>query len=231
MTDLERGYRRLLAFYPRAYRRARGEEIVAVLMACAADGQRRPGIGEAASLMRGGTLARLRPPGPTPTRTVRTAVRLMWLGALVELGVLAVIVATAGQMHAAILAHNPGYTVADWHAEFRAHVVTLEVAAPITAGVWLWLAWANRRGRGWARVAFLVFFGVQTASLLSGLAGGAFTYAPDDAVAGIALWCVALVPALLIFNPRSAAFYRRGSRRRAHEHAGQLGSAPGSPGA
>ena len=44
MTDrakLERGYRRLLAWYPRAFRREYGPEIVAVLMACARDGQRR----------------------------------------------------------------------------------------------------------------------------------------------------------------------------------------------
>jgi hypothetical protein len=46
MTDqanLERGYRRLLACYPRAFRRENGQEILAVLMACAPDGQRRPG--------------------------------------------------------------------------------------------------------------------------------------------------------------------------------------------
>ena len=52
MTDqanLERGYRRLLAWYPRAFRREHGPEILAVLMACAADGQRRPGLAESAT--------------------------------------------------------------------------------------------------------------------------------------------------------------------------------------
>ena len=39
MTDrahLERGYRRLLAWYPRAFRREYGQELVAVLLAGAA---------------------------------------------------------------------------------------------------------------------------------------------------------------------------------------------------
>ena len=45
MTDqehLERAYRRLLAWYPREFRRENGQEILAVLMAGAPDGQRRP---------------------------------------------------------------------------------------------------------------------------------------------------------------------------------------------
>jgi hypothetical protein len=43
-AHLERAYRRLLAWYPRAFRRENGQEILAVLMACATDGQRRPGL-------------------------------------------------------------------------------------------------------------------------------------------------------------------------------------------
>lgn len=47
---LERGYRRLLAWYPRVYRREHEEEILAVLMAGARRGQRRPGVGESANI-------------------------------------------------------------------------------------------------------------------------------------------------------------------------------------
>ena len=46
MTDqehLERAYRRLLAWYPRAFRRENEQEILAVLLADAPPGQRRPG--------------------------------------------------------------------------------------------------------------------------------------------------------------------------------------------
>ena len=51
-AGLERRYGRLLACYPRAFRREHEQEILAVLMAGADEGQQRPGLGEAANLMR-----------------------------------------------------------------------------------------------------------------------------------------------------------------------------------
>jgi hypothetical protein len=50
-TDLERRYRRLLAFYPKAFRREREHEILSVLMAGAAEGQRRPRMAESFDLV------------------------------------------------------------------------------------------------------------------------------------------------------------------------------------
>jgi hypothetical protein len=44
--DLERGYRRLLAWYPRGFRRENEQELLTVLMAGAAAGQRRPRLAE-----------------------------------------------------------------------------------------------------------------------------------------------------------------------------------------
>jgi hypothetical protein len=41
-THLERRYRRMLAFYPKAFRQEREQEILSVLMSGAAEGQRRP---------------------------------------------------------------------------------------------------------------------------------------------------------------------------------------------
>jgi hypothetical protein len=51
--SLERGYRRLLAFYPAAHRRVHAEEMLAVLMTAAPEGKRRPGLAEAADLIAG----------------------------------------------------------------------------------------------------------------------------------------------------------------------------------
>jgi hypothetical protein len=50
-ADLERRYLRLLACYPRAFRREHEQEILAVLVAGADEGQRRPRLGEAANLL------------------------------------------------------------------------------------------------------------------------------------------------------------------------------------
>ncbi len=51
-AGLERRYRRLLACYPRAFRRELEQEILAVLMAGADEGQQRPRPAEAANLIR-----------------------------------------------------------------------------------------------------------------------------------------------------------------------------------
>jgi len=51
-ADLERRYRQLLACYPRAFRHEHEQEILAVLMAGAAEGQQRPRTGETANLIK-----------------------------------------------------------------------------------------------------------------------------------------------------------------------------------
>jgi hypothetical protein len=52
-SDLERGYRRLIACYPRSFRKDNEEEILTVLLATAGEGQRRPGLSESADLIKG----------------------------------------------------------------------------------------------------------------------------------------------------------------------------------
>ena len=64
-SGLEQEYRRLLAWYPRAFRRDHADEILGVLMAGAGEGQRRPRLAEAADLLRSGLKMRLRGPALT----------------------------------------------------------------------------------------------------------------------------------------------------------------------
>ncbi|MEU8421362.1 hypothetical protein AB0C15_10860 [Micromonospora sp. NPDC048835] len=58
--DLERGYRRLLAVYPWEHRRVYEDEMLAVLIADARPGQRRPAAADVRDLVGGGLRARLR---------------------------------------------------------------------------------------------------------------------------------------------------------------------------
>ncbi len=64
-ASLERGYRRLLAAYPRSFRREQGDEVLAVLLA-SARGQRRPSLAEAIDVVRSGLGMRLRRAWPVP---------------------------------------------------------------------------------------------------------------------------------------------------------------------
>ena len=59
-ADLERRYRRLLACYPAPFRHEHEQEILAVLMAGAEKGQRRPRLAEAGDLLRGAAIMRVR---------------------------------------------------------------------------------------------------------------------------------------------------------------------------
>jgi hypothetical protein len=83
---LQRRYRRLLWAYPKAYRAARGDEIVGTLLDAARPGQRRPGVRESSGLLLGG----LR------TRTGATVLtwRDLWLGA-VDVAMLMMLLVTA----------------------------------------------------------------------------------------------------------------------------------------
>lgn len=58
-TLLERRYRRLLGWYPAAYRAANGEEMLGVALAGATSGQRWPGRGESLNLVLSGSRKRL----------------------------------------------------------------------------------------------------------------------------------------------------------------------------
>ena len=63
-SGLEQGYRRLLAWYPGAYRREHEDEILGVLMAGAGEGQRRPRLAESANVLWSALKMRLRGPAP-----------------------------------------------------------------------------------------------------------------------------------------------------------------------
>src|SRR5262249_8234918 len=74
---LEGRYRMLLAWYPRAFRAEYAEEMLAVMMAGAAEGQQRPRAREFMNMLRGAIWARLRPgPSARPDRAVRDALAL-----------------------------------------------------------------------------------------------------------------------------------------------------------
>jgi hypothetical protein len=197
-SDLERRYRRWLGWYPKSFRGEHGAEMLGVLMSGTRPGQRRPEPLECLDLVRGGLCVRLRPRVPRSDQSVYWTVRLMHLGAAVQLAVAVTIVATMSDIRSAILARNPGYTVAQWHAEVVGALVPLAVVAVLGAGFWLWMAWANARRYRWAGVLFALFFGQNTYSLVHRMAQGSATYARPVLVAAAVLWCVELAVVVLV---------------------------------
>jgi hypothetical protein len=92
-TRLERGYRRLLAFYPKGFRREHEEEMLSVLMAGSAEGQRRPRLADSANLLSHAIFMRLRGirlPGPWEQNHARLMLPVrvvigIWLVALTSI--------------------------------------------------------------------------------------------------------------------------------------------------
>jgi hypothetical protein len=205
MTDsagLEREYRRLLACYPRSFRRDNEDEILAVLMAAAEAGRTRVGLAEAADLIRGAVRMRLWPAAPRPA-TVCAAVRLMCAGAAAELAVLLTVVLTRGHVKAAVLAEYPSA----WHPT-QVHLGLDMASAPVIIGLWLWLAWANGQGRDWARVLSAAAFLTLTASMFIALSEDAVAFASADMVAVAVEWALGLASVVLVLTPASSRYFR-----------------------
>ncbi len=198
--ELERGYRLWLRWYPAAFRREHEEEILGVLMAGSGDGRRRPGLMECLDLASNGLRMRLQPTLPESHRWARLAVRLMYVVAVVQLGVAITILATLGDVRSSVLAWNPDYTEAQWRAEVAGQFEPLVVAAAIGAVLWLGMAWANGRGHRWAKFAVALLLGLNALSLIQGLAGGSALYARDDVAAGITLCLIQLAAVVLAFQ-------------------------------
>jgi hypothetical protein len=200
MTDhanLERGYRRLLASYPRAFRREHGEEILAVLMASAQEGQRRRGLAASADLIRSGLWMRLRPSLPRSAPTVRAAVRLMYAGAVVT--ALSLIVAIVSLPYV-------GRSGATLRLAGRSQPLPLAITVGIVSGVvmialWLWMARAISRGRNWARLLSTVLVGLATLHLFGNKGAVPVVFA-------VLMWLVGLAVVWLLWRPTSRAFFK-----------------------
>jgi len=222
-ADLERGYRRLLAAYPREFRDENGPEILAVLMAGARAGQRRPGLAESADLIRGGLWMRLRPAVPRSARTVRAAVRLMYAGAALSaaeliIGLALIIadiqVAARGQFLGHSLAAQKPLVITVWI------VFGLAVIA-----VWLWMARANGQGRNWARIVSTVLFVLATLQLhnaftrpVSQAGSGVTVLYYGSAVLFVAGWLAGGAAVWLLWRPASTAFFKPpGSTQALHQ--------------
>jgi hypothetical protein len=206
---LERGYRRLLAWYPQSFRRDSEDEIVAVLLSTAEEGQRRVRAAEAADLIRGALRMRLRPACPPP-RSVRGAVRLMCAGSVAQLAAAVTMIVTAGTVRAAI-ASQPGLAAVQRSQELSL-LTFREIGAVLAVGVWLLTAWAISQGRDVARFSFSSFFVLITLTVLIALAQHGVADAAADMIAGAAVWLIALATMVLIFTRQSNRYYREAVR-------------------
>jgi Domain of unknown function (DUF1707) len=169
----------------------------------------------------------VRAQSPSPARkrasvplAVRASVGLMCAGAVLTLADVVTVLVTLGGVRWAA-GHDFG--AGQWPFVMLTQVDFWLASAPIGAGVWLWLAWANGRGHHWARTAFVAFFVLLTMVLLVGLGGDRLPYTWRDVLATAVLWLVALVTMGLIFSQAASPYYQRRAAARAAAPAGGTG--------
>jgi len=134
---------------------------------------------------------------PVPV-SVRDAARLMYAGAAyaVIYAICAVLISDA--------AGNPFASLTP-----RSEVVVAAISCVIQVTIWLWLAWACRRGKIWARIFSTVFLGLYSAVALV-----VFTKYPHYAagiigtVLIVVIWLIAGGSVLLLWQRQSSAFFK-----------------------
>jgi len=218
-AQLERAYRRLVGFYPRSFRRESTEEIIAVLLATAREDQRRPSVMEAADLLRGALRMRLGLSGCP--RTVLYAVRLMYLGALAQFGVLVILLMNWSGIEAAArgaatrsLGPHPApaavkYLYANIGATVGAELTADVVMTLLAIAGWALLAWANGRGLPYGRPLAIIACAAYAAVTAAGLGKGDMTYAPALAIASCVVVAVGIATVVLLVMRQSWPYYSR----------------------
>jgi len=109
---------------------------------------------------------------PQQPLSLRNAVRLMYLGAVVALLGTIFTLAISSKIKTDVFnavrknQGKGGYTIAQLHTVANVTFVALVVGGFVSVLVWLWMAWANNRGSGWARITASVLLALITIEAL-----------------------------------------------------------------
>ncbi len=149
---------------------------------------------------------RVGPPAP-----VLTAVKVMYAGAAVSALSLVLTLVTIGSLRTAIHNRDHNLTSAQLHSAEVVAVAAAVIFGLVGIGLWLWMAYANKAGRNWARITSTVFFGIDTLSLLAGLRQAEPVL---TRVVSIVIWLIGLTAIVLLWRKESSEYFSATSRVR-----------------
>jgi|SRR5579859_92117 hypothetical protein len=141
---------------------------------------------------------------PAPP-SVLNAVKLMYVGAAVSTVSLVITLADIGGLKTAIKKAKPTWTATQVNQYDRFIVSLAIVSGLIGVGLWLWMSWANKNGKSWARIVSTVLFCLATLDLV-----GVFGQ-PDTAIGlvfPVLTWLVGLGAVFLLWRPDASAFFK-----------------------
>ncbi len=140
---------------------------------------------------------------PLPT-SVQTAVRLMYAGAGISAISFILGLVTIGSVRRTLEKQNPTYSASKISSLVNAEIAIVVVAGVIGVGLWLWMAWANKRGKNWARITGTVFFALYTLDLILVAARSA---SGVSTVFAIVTWLVGLGATIMLWRRESSSYF------------------------
>ncbi len=147
-------------------------------------------------------IEQVRPAAPAP---VLNAVKLMYAGAAVSLVSLIISLTDVSGTKAAIRKARPSLTLTQVN-QLNGFIIGLAIVSGLVGvGLWLWMSWANKGGKNWARILSSVLFGLATLDLF-----GVFSQ-PKTALGlifPVLTWLIGLGAIFLLWRPDSSRFFK-----------------------
>jgi hypothetical protein len=142
---------------------------------------------------------------PTPP-SVGGAIRAMYAGAVASLIYAIIFLATLSTTTSNFRQRSPSLTASQASGLHQALMISGIVAGVLAIGLWILVARACSRGRGWARIVGTVLFAILTLDLLGGLA---VPFAIPVKILAVVVWLAGLTAVVLLWRGSSRAFFAR----------------------
>ncbi|NEE00271.1 hypothetical protein [Phytoactinopolyspora halotolerans] len=139
-------------------------------------------------------------------RPIVLAVRLMYVGAGLTALSLLFALFSRDSIRDAVIDSDPDLTQSEIDTAVNISYGVATVFPLIAIGLWLWMAWANKRGRSWARVVATILGGLNILFALMNITLGGFGLNTllnliSPVLAGVILY--------LLYRPESGEYYRQ----------------------
>jgi hypothetical protein len=151
------------------------------------------------------------PEQPQAPAAVLNAVKLMYVGAAVSIISIIIGLSTSGGLKSAIRKAQPRLTPVQVNNTAATLIVATVISGLLGAGLWLWMAWANKGGRSWARLLSSVFFGISTLETIISIVRTGDLFGK---IIAVAVWLVGLGAIVLLWRHESSAYYQAVSERK-----------------
>lgn len=141
-------------------------------------------------------------------QSIKTAVRLMYVGAALSLVSILVVIVQKKSLHAklrqSLLNSGQTATTDKVHSLMVVTVGAVVVVSLIAVALWLWMAWANGKGKSWARIVATVLGVLDLLSVLSTIVQHQTALSVIVSVINLIIAVVILV---MLWRKESSAFY------------------------